>query len=858
MNKACIGIDLTQHRPLLAIAKDAEIIECKTLADTPPAALLPIVHDESIIAGVAAHKHRRGTGSIWPPECQAPVNGNSLNGVGRIPLVCAWQKLAKRSSKSFSGFLGDTEIGWRPTGQKGLSRSAESLIAESVTSWKKEFPNSKAAIIIPDSLGEAAQQALIEHCDAFLVPRPVAVALSWCRNNANNFNGLGEESEEGITIGHLVVITMSFDQWEIVPIEIRAKIFAGKLWLVPVRNRITEGGEISRVGASFFFGLASSTFDNLQDAWRVVFGSPKGSKYAIEENVPNEEQFEALKNCLSRGWTEKDRRNLQVLDAWKDMIWTPKSDSLALFKEELVNLRNHQLEYLSDNAKAKCLGIVIDGACAKIHLTETRRLDYFVTDTFESNNVTIGDGFEAVRGAAYTAAALKNHLPCYRETILPIEIHHHRRNRHGDWENAYKLLVEGTTVRAGKEYESKEPVEGLQIKQGGKTLKLILRRPSDKGNYIYREVSTEIQEETRQDEPVEISANLLPGQGFAKVTINSKRKGVFSTLLNWKTMTVILEPPPPPLSYLPQVSILKHDKDMWDDAKFSLNEAISALSHNTPSLLPTLTQLREGYLNKAPLADSVDQFRGRRLQGDIFLHYSVFPSDGNLEDITSPHLARKFIEECESYFLRRGISAEKKGAVQRIASWSYLACPSVIIDSVRQNLKRNMAATSKVDLHTIGLCFEEPGDIKIFFDALERLFQLRQSGINFWLRAVRNIVRFRDHALNPEIISRNRLENIISGLLRSLEKEIQTSNYKFIYDNCVLAILYLLKRRRYEPDFMTAEDDLYKRVDNIFSTLIKKKKNKLTDRRFKIVSIALRFLQREASQTDLKEILIEG
>jgi hypothetical protein len=565
MSKAkinCLGIDLTQQRPLIAIAEDAEIIECKTLADTPPAALLPLIPGESVISGISAHSHRRGTGLAWPPECQVPIYSNYKNGTGRIPLVCAWQKLAKRSAKSFSGIVGDTAIGWRPTGEKELSCSAEGLIAESVTSWKKNFSNSKTAIIIPDSLGEAAQQALIDHCDAFLTPRPVAVALSWCRNNVNNFNGLGEASEEGTTIGHLLVITMAFDQWEVVPIEIRARIFAERLWLVPVRNRTTEGGEISRIGASFFFGLASSTFDNLDDAWRVVFGSPKGTNYSIEKIVPNEEQFKALKNCVTRGWTEKDRRNVQLLDAWEDMVWTPESNSFDLFKEELVNLRNRQLKYLPDKAREKCLGIIIDGACAHIHITETRRLGDFVADAFKPNDATISDGFEAVRGAAYTADALKNHLPCYRETILPIEIHHHRKDKHGDWGNAYKLLVEGKTVRAGQEYKSPKPVEGLQIKQGGKILKLTLRRPSDKGEYVYREVSAEIHEETQKDESVRISANLRPGQGFAKVTINSERRGVFSTLLNWRTMEDCEEPPPPNLSYLPQVSKVKYDSDL--------------------------------------------------------------------------------------------------------------------------------------------------------------------------------------------------------------------------------------------------------------------------------------------------------
>ena len=64
----CLGIDLTQHKPMMAIAEGDKIVKCEILAETPPAALLPIVQGESVMAGAAAHKHRRGTGRIWPPE----------------------------------------------------------------------------------------------------------------------------------------------------------------------------------------------------------------------------------------------------------------------------------------------------------------------------------------------------------------------------------------------------------------------------------------------------------------------------------------------------------------------------------------------------------------------------------------------------------------------------------------------------------------------------------------------------------------------------------------------------------------------------------------------------------------------
>jgi len=858
MNKTkinCLGIDLTQQRPQVAIAEDAEIIECKTLADTPPAALLPLIPGESVISGASAHRHRRGTGFAWPPECQVPIYSNYKNGTGRIPLVCAWQKLAKRSVKSFSGILGDTAIGWRPRGEKELSCSAERLIAESVNSWKKKFSNSKAAIIIPDSLGEAAQQALIDNCDAFLTPRPVAVALSWCRNNVNSFNGLGEDSEEGIAIGHLLVITMAFDQWEVVPIEIRAKIFNKKLWLVPVRNRTAEGGEISRLGVSFSFGLASSVFDNLDDAWHDVFGSPKVINYSIEKIVPNKEQIEALRSCVGRGWTEKDRRNLQILDAWKDMVWTPKSNSVDLFKEELVNLRDQQLKCLPDKAKEKCLGIIIDGACARIHITETRSLGDFVAGAFKPEDVTISDGFEAVRGAAHTADALENGLPCYRETILPIEIYHHRRDRHGDWKNAYKLLVEGTTVRAGEEYKYNEPVTGLKIKQGEKTLNLVLRRSTTKNEKVFRKVSAEIPEETQKDESVLISANLRPGQGFAKVTINSKRRGVFSTLLNWRTMEDCEEPPPPNLSYLPQVSKVIYDSELWTNAENFLKAAINSLENETDDLINNLDFLRN-HINRYPLADKHDEYRGDIPRDDPFLHYGVFPSDGDLTTVMEPQLAKQFIDFCDEYFANSN-NHKKKKKTQQAASWLYLSCPQSILNSSRRNLKLLGRKTRDVDLHTIGLCWDKKNDLTDFFAALEQVFLSGRESINHWLRASRNIVRFRDHALKPEVVPDQRLANIIDGVYFALLKEINNHNFERKFDNCILLLLYLLKRRRYVANFLAPESELAIKIDEILNNLITNKRRQLSNRQFTIVSITLKFFRKEASFADLQGIMIE-
>ncbi|MBL0717609.1 MAG: hypothetical protein JJV89_06130 [Desulfosarcina sp.] len=874
--KICLGIDLTQHKPLMAIAEGDKIIQYKTLAETPPAALLPIIqHGESEIVGAAAHKHRRGTGGVWPPECQAPVYDNYQNGVGRIPLVCAWARLAAPAENSFSGILSDTDIGWKPTGEFDVSVKAERLITESIKAWGQEYTENKTAVIIPDSLNETAQQALIDNFDAFLTPRPIAVALSWCRRNAENYHDKGTKSDGGIPIGHLIVITMALDQWEIVLVEIRARIFDEKLWLVPVRNRVYEVDRIPIFGVGLFTGMSIPACNNAGTVWQFAFGSEKASSFADGKIILEQEQINAMREYISSGWTNRDRSMFGKWDIWKDLFNVSSHTSIDKLKEEMLGSCRQQLQYLDPAAGKQCLGVLIDGACACVPISENRRFGDIIAEAFEDNNIEISDGFEAVRGAAYTAAALRDNLPCYRETIIPIEIHYHSRNKQEDFKNDWKQLIEGTTIEAGTEDKSNKPVDGLQIKQGAKTLKLTLRRPFDKDKYIFRKVEAEIPQETKQDEPVIISANMQPGQGFAKVTIESVREGIFRTLLNWKTMEPCDPPPPPPLAYLPKISRIMHNEDMWLKAKDSLREAIKALKNDTSDLLSKLIQLRN-HINKWLFADSVDKNRGN-LNDDAFLYYGVFPSDGNLNEVHDSNLANEFANECKIYFSGQRRPQRRKEAVQRIASWLYLACPPVIIESARQNLKRDMATTSTVNLHTIGLCFKEPSDINSFFVALEQLFHEKSTGINEWLRTIRNIVRFCDYALKPKIVSRNSLENIISGLLRSLESQVKSNQYrngqrrlegfgnspeqqpnlKKIFDNCVLAILYLLKRRRYEPDFLVSDNENYRKLDKIFSMLIKKKKNILSDRQFKIVSITLKFLHREANNTDLIGIMEE-
>jgi len=135
------------------------------------------------------------------------------------------------------------------------------------------------------------------------------------------------------------------------------------------------------------------------------------------------------------------------------------------FRARLSKIYKKQLDSISNIAQERCLGVVVDGSCSTIPIADNRSLGDFIAKAFEGLETNIFNGEEAARGAAITAYALEHNLPSYRETIIPVDIHYHGKNKQGDYVNAYKSLVEGRTVAAGKEYKSEESVRGLYIRR---------------------------------------------------------------------------------------------------------------------------------------------------------------------------------------------------------------------------------------------------------------------------------------------------------------------------------------------------------------------------------------------------------
>ena len=194
----------------------------------------------------------------------------------------------------------------------------------------------------------------------------------------------------------------------------------------------------------------------------------------------------------------------------------------------------------------------------------------------------------------------------------------------------------------------------------------------------------------------------------------------------------------------------------------------------------------------------------------------------------------------------------------RAGGWFYLAIPQECFDYLRSRLaaeNRNFLRLSAEELHAIGLAFETPDDLRQFYPLVVRALRDPSIGPNDWLRAVRNICRFRNHALHPDAISDTDLYQLTEQLFKTLQEQATHGNFAQIFGNCLEAIPFLLKRRRYDPEFLAPTSQLAQELIHFLEKVDRESRRRLPRRLQPVPRAAINFLQREATESDIEALL---
>jgi len=138
-----------------------------------------------------------------------------------------------------------------------------------------------------------------------------------------------------------------------------------------------------------------------------------------------------------------------------------------------------------------------------------------------------------------------------------------------------------------------------------------------------------------------------------------------------------------------------------------------------------------------------------------------------------------------------------------------------------------IAPPNGAQLGAMGLSFAENHDISWFLETLRLRFEHSIEKPNNWLRALRNILRFRQTALCLKNLEKDDVYSIASNVVKIAEIEARSGNFERKFQNALWSILFLLKRRRYDPNFLSLDEPLTGRSRQVVDQAARRAKGPL-------------------------------
>lgn len=886
------GLDITQHKEFCVSADmDSQQMFVFNQEERPnylPSVILPEYRHEKLILSSDAKNCRRGLGLLWPRSAQIPVGGDWANGVGRVPFLTCLSNIKAAGGIDDWKFI-DSKISWTPHCRKSSLTFSNAEILGQLFLKLKEAKHT--CFVIPEGFGESAQQTLLEAFPAntTLIPRSIALALKWCSEHQKNYEDYSISFGNQESIGHLICASLGFGEWEVSLIEILLIRKNGKNYLVPVYDPMITGQGLGFCGLSLCKSMLPEGQENDSVVWKNLCNSSWfHSKYSLEVMPERRVQNRLRDLLLYPSEAEIPYKELPIMSGLNI-----QQNAKSSLKERINHAITRQKGQITNFQQV--LGIAAGGSFASIQIHSLinesgiafssdhpymkmsleklkkyaeqqiyqaeRVYRYRLNTQFSQGKdssialnlfskfqtkVSVYSPSVFAEGAALAAYCIAHVIPSYRIKLVPMQLYTIARNSKGDKVEKWEELVIAKTLEAGETYQNPYPIKGLSIPEGKEHLTLILQRPGIDNQIIYRKVIAKIPQKTNCKEPVVISTNVRPGQGFAKVNIDSEREGIFTTTLDWRTMEHTTKPELE-LEYIADVAFIEPDATMWLNVKDSISEFIEeeqCLEQQSGYDLSKSSQSQVGFIS-TELVRSVrmglNKWRHDPNATTIFQHIGPINSDGNVNKLIDRELLKKFSSSLEKAWDRAFIQKDKE-AFLRIGGWLYLYIPNAMQRVAEQFIASNCAKA--VHLHIAGLTFHTDSQFELFFKAFCR----QKDPSAEWFRALKNMVRFRDNALSDEIITDEQIQTILNLIVTNLTTNLRPRKY----NSCIETLPYLLKRRRYDEHFLDPEDPITQQLRLLLYEIMQHHR---TEKYRNIAQAALAFLDRRATSANLTAIL---
>ncbi len=790
----------------------------------PPSALVPRFN-EPIRTDIFWPPHPRGSGQDWPPE--AHVSKTSL--CGRLPMAYAWALLQHDKQWVWSDDADRTPV----AGADAICAVVKDACSRMIT----DVQQPPVVLVIPNGLSESHRQSLIATGDAEglkikLLWRPVAAALSWCNINSRKLQE--RPHEVGNTMGRILVLHMGFDVFEATILDVVPSTERGETWFLPARHRPNRQHDaIESFGYDLLFSFTNECLQSENrtpttsaiwermwcTSWlRTVIGSLVGGNAEASSQYATQVQPAITSEAWSEIWHSQLDRISQTCVTDNPVDGDLGGHLCGGF--DISSLTKWQNHCSNNIRKAPLLGAVATGPLASTpvnqHETYGRMLLRKLGCPLEIATVE-GEGLPfgiLAEGAACYSSRRYADLPTYLDTLPRIQTVI-RRQGEPTWIDL--LSSDESFVDGGRIWRRPKNVDNLEIQESQKELTLAVNHEE----YPYvRAVTADLPKELEEKQPVSLAVAIEPAQGNARIEVVPEDANLFGRsriIVNWKSMGVFIDKEDgckkTPEEYLesfpryyPPLSKRKHSIYRWRAIQNNIQDVTRrVLDH--PSANWTHEKIEK-------LLEVIKQKDSDYYPQDA----TAISSDGKVSN--NQEVLESFVEAmCVALSEFSGRRAEVCIRTLGYTSTDNPTFREIILSGVEEFLaSRYRDGLGQHILTSCGWCLREPEDIQLFAKACEKHMRRNETNLMVWLKAFSEILRYRDDATRN--IDTPLAQYLIEKSLATFITQRKRNNGNFLFRYSCLIIVYLLRRRAYDNNFLPPESDLAERVKDEFRTAI--------------------------------------
>ena len=819
--------------------------------DIWPTFCLPFFPGEPSFVNKEAKLHRRHT-KLESFSTEEKINDD--NNMSRWHWGDGWMRFNRhpdsiRASKA--------KFGWSPLSlmhqgsSNYVSYTFVEILKQLIDQVSSDIKN--VCLIVPSGLGpgpvgELYNELRHDYEKILLMPRDLAAATQW----AGDAQIDRETLSPGDEYGDLLVTSFTPDDTEQALIQFYVEEDGG---LCPIHDRTKHTTELDMPGMSWII-------QNRENSWRE-------QPYPNLSVDPSRQGRDYIENILS--------------------VARENPFSYSRFNEEV---EDDVFEYITErNIDQDTLKAIIhNGPLIEKKLPPYQR-QFFrnieIERALSSQDLSLRGGY----------VAMKNHMrgkTPYYQRVTPLELKVNTHDEFFDLSVSWSNLLDASgsssnaLLPAGKTFQTAKPLTNLSIRPNlaDKKLKVDIR-VIELRQLKEKRIELEIEEEIEEEIPLIVKAEINPGTGLAKIDLQAKSspkdfhkvvdenaakpmpQETANAMHSWPSKSACVIPP--------VRNATRHDLSRQSTIgimqMFAEAPRTNPLSNNKNYVgdLFNSWQAPENY--NALVGHIPPLFRKNKK----WLYMGGFPSHDtpvNDEEMVNAH--KNLLDTLKEEF-SVSQSESRLNDLCRIASWTYLSCPQRILKYVREEIKEYIDQGDS-ELHpgilsVVGNCFESDNDCSLFFKCFLKHMERNpvQSGAETtplsrgsieYIRAYRNLARFRANALQTEILSRTAQDAILEWTVEALAqlivygKRVGTNSTKTSVNYIARLAPHILKRRRFDPKFLSEEDgEKYERFREDMEYLSRQTRAYFFNTTIQSAIITLKFLLNKATDQDMADFM---